>query len=73
MMVLFGPVSSATPNGGGPIGSWFGIVVGGWVLITGWQKYLKRAPDVNVPIHNLIGLTVICGIIIGVGVWSLFH
>jgi hypothetical protein len=73
MMALFGPLSSAEPNGGGGVGNWFGIIIGGWVLITGWRKFLGRDPGTIVPLHNLIGLTVICGVIIGVGVWGLLH
>ena len=73
MIALLGPVSSATPNGGGAIGNWFEIAVGAWVLITAWRRFRNRVPDTNVPIYSLVGITLICTVIIGVGVWGLFN
>jgi hypothetical protein len=38
-MMISGPVSNAAQ--GGKINPWFGIVIGGTVLVTTWTKYLK--------------------------------
>ncbi len=72
-IMFLGPVSSASPNGGGPFWNWFEIAVAGWVLLTGWRKYLTRDPRTNVSAKNLAGLTVICTVIIGFGVWGLLR
>jgi len=70
MIILFGPISSAAPNGGSSFWNWFEIIVAGCVLVTGWGKYLNRDPNTNVASYNLVGLTVICAIMIGFGVWD---
>ena len=70
---LFGPVSSASPNGQGPIFSWLLILVGGYVALTAWRNYLKRRKSQEIPISNLLGVSAVCGVLVAVGVWSLVH
>jgi hypothetical protein len=66
--LLFGPLSSASPDGPGLIFSWFFIIVGGWVLIRSWLFYLKKRTEVSLPIVNLIGLSAIALLFIIVGI-----
>jgi hypothetical protein len=70
---LFGPVSSASPNGQGPLFSWLLILVGGYVAVTAWRHYLKRRESEKVPMLNLLGVSAVCGVLVVVGLWSLVH
>jgi predicted lysophospholipase L1 biosynthesis ABC-type transport system permease subunit len=73
MLALFGPVSSASPNGQGPLFSWFLILVGGFVVITAWRHYLKRRREVQISFLNILGISGISVVLIVVGIWSLFR
>ncbi len=73
LLALLGPVSSASPNGGGPVWNTIGLLVPGWVVLTVWWKYLRRDPKVHVPIGNLIWITVIGLIMIGFSIWGFAH
>jgi hypothetical protein len=56
-LVLFGPVSSASEKGQGPLFSWLFVLVGDWGLIGAWTSYLKKCNKVKVPLFNLIWVT----------------
>jgi hypothetical protein len=73
VFALFGPVSSASPNGGGPFWNMIGLLIPGWVLLTVWRKYLSREPGAHVPKGNLAWITAICVIMIGFSVWGFAH
>ena len=73
VLALLGPVSSATPNGQGPLFSWFLILVGGFVVITAWRQYLKRRRELEVPLLNLLGISGISMVLIIAGIWGLFR
>ena len=69
MIILWGPISSATPNGGG---SFFELVRNHYrelVLITSWKKYVNRDSTTNAANYNLAGVSIVCAIMIGIGVW----
>jgi len=72
-MILYGPVSSASPNGGGPFWNWLVIIVAAWVLLTGWRKYLTRGPLTKAPVPSVVWITALCAIMIGFGIWGLIH
>jgi len=71
--LLLGPVSSATPNGQGPLFSWFLILVGIYVAGSSWRFYLKRRNDTDVPIGNLVGVSAVSLALVAAGVWELFR
>jgi hypothetical protein len=73
MIILWGPISSATPNGGGSFLSWFEIIIASLVLITSWKKYVNRDSTTNAANYNVAGVSVVCAIMIGIGVWGLLH
>ena len=73
MILMFGPVSSATPNGGGSFWNYFEIAVAIWVLITVWRKYSNQETTSRTAGSKLVGVTVICAVLIGFGIWGLIH
>jgi len=73
MLMLLGPVSSASPNGQGLLFSWFLILVGGYVAVSAWRYYLKRQRRSDVPFLNVVGISVVCLVLIVAGIWELFH
>jgi hypothetical protein len=73
LIALLGPLSSASPNGQGPLFSWFLILVGGSVVFTAWRHYLKRRREVEIPLLNLLGISGISVVLIVAGIWSLFR
>lgn len=70
MLTMFGPVYDAAhgePTVGGAL---FPIGVGLSVLVYGWFRYFtieRRKPQ---PLRNMIGITLICGVMIGLGIWE---
>ena len=70
---LLGPVSSASPGGGGPFFTWIAIGVAAIVLVTAWIKYLNRDPETKVPLQNLLWVSGVCSVIIIVSVLELLH
>jgi len=73
LAILLGPVSSASPGGGGPFFTWIAIGVAGVVLVTAWIKYLNRDPETKVPLQNLLWVMGVCSAIIIVSVFELLH
>ena len=73
VIALLGPVSLASPNGGGPSWNTIGILIPGWLLVTAWRKYLKREPALRGPMADLIWGTVIAALIIAVSIWEFAH
>ena len=75
MTLLFGPVSDASPNGGGPFWNILVIAVALIVLIRVWTKYFDREEGSGEPLKtgDVIGLTVISGIMLAFGVYGLFN
>ena len=71
--MLLGPISSASRNGQGPLFSWFLILVGGFVAVGAWRRYLGRRSGIEVPMANLLGVSGICLILILAGVWELLR
>jgi hypothetical protein len=70
-MMISGPVSNAAQ--GGKINPWFGIVIGGTVLVTNWTKYLKGELRQGAHLGILLGISAICILFIGTGLWELLH
>jgi hypothetical protein len=74
LALLLGPVSSATPGGGGdPWFTWIAIGVAGSVMVTAWIKYLNRDRETKVPLQNLLWVSGVCSAIIIVSVFELLH
>lgn len=73
MLVLLGPVSSASPNGPGPVWSCLLILVAGWVGLSAWRHYLKQRLHAEAHLPTLLGITGICVIMIAAGVWGLLR
>ena len=71
MMLLLGPISSASPKGQGPIFSWLFVIVGAWVLIKTWLDYKKRQGDSQIPLSKFVGVGAIALGFLVVGVWGL--
>jgi hypothetical protein len=73
ILMLLGPVSSASPNGQGPFFSWLILLVAGYVLVSTWTNYVKRRRETKIPILNLIGVTAIATLAIVEGILGLLH
>lgn len=73
ILALLGPVSSASPNGQGPVFSWFLIMVGGIIVVTSWRNYLKRRREMEIPLLNLLGISGVSMVLIAAGIWGLFR
>jgi hypothetical protein len=67
-LILFGPLSSASEKGQGPLFSWFFILVGGWVLFGAWTSYLKKRNEAKVPLFSLILVTGIALLFVVLGI-----
>jgi hypothetical protein len=70
-MTIFGPVANAAH--GGKINPWFSILIGVFVLIGVWPKYLRRELRKDNHIGVLLGISAICGVFVVTGLWELFH
>jgi len=67
----FRPVSNA--GHGGQINPWFAIAVGALTLVYLWTKYLKGQLKEGVHFGILLGITLICILFVGTGVWELLR
>jgi hypothetical protein len=72
--MMFGPVSSATPDGGGPI--WNGLVtlIALGVLGRLWTRFLShnhKGPKTT--LLTVLGLTAVTITLIGFGIYGLLH
>jgi hypothetical protein len=70
---MWGPVSSASPNGGGPFWNTVTLLVAGWALVGVWRRYLNRGPNVHVPKFTLMWITAICAIMIAFSIYGFAH
>jgi hypothetical protein len=70
-MMMLGPVYNVAHGHG--ISPWFGIVIGGWVLISGWTKYLKGQLRERAHLGILLGITAICALFIVGGILELIR
>ena len=72
MLLLLGPISSASPKGQGPLFSWLFVIVGAWVLIKTWMDYKKRRGDsTTIPLSKFLGVGAIAFGFLVVGLWGL--
>lgn len=71
MITALGPVSSAAH--GGTDNPWFPIAIGALVLAGAWIRYFKVRQERNGPITILLGISVICGVLIFLGIWQLLR
>ena len=72
-MALLGPISSGTPNGGGPFLNWVVIVFVGSGLVRLWRKRLALGSAEVPPLRNVLWVTFIGLIMICFGIWGLMH
>jgi hypothetical protein len=71
MILLLGPLSSASSKGQGPLFSWLFVIVGAWVLVKTWMDYQKHRTDSTIPMSKFLGVGVIALGFLVVGVWGL--
>ena len=67
-MMLFGPVSGATPGPGNPV---FNFGVGGVFIIAVWVQYFKKDQPTKPRMRAVIFLSMIGAAFIALGVWGL--
>ena len=69
---MLGPVYNAVHSEPTIGGALFAIGVGLSVLIYGWFHFFRRAEDgkPKPPLQNMIGLSLICCTMIGIGIWE---
>ena len=70
MLILLGPLSSASPTGQGSFFSVLFIIVGGWGLIRSWVDYRKHR-ETQAPLFNLLGITALATLFLALGIWGL--
>jgi hypothetical protein len=70
-MMMLGPVYNVAHGHG--ISPWFGIVIGGWVLISAWTKYLKGQLRERAHLGILLGITAICALFVVGGILELIR
>ena len=66
-------MSSASPNGGGPLWNTVVLLVSCCVLGGAWRSYLKRGPEVHIPQRNIIWITLISLIMIAFSIYGFLH
>ena len=69
LVVMFGPLSGATPGGAG----WPLSVAGVVVLVVVWTRYLNRPEGTEVSRYNLFVLSAGCLFMIVFGIWDQFY
>ena len=73
MISILGPVSGATPNGGGPFWNILVVLVGVAVLTRVWAKYLdKYERHERLTRANVVGISLISIVMIALGIVGLF-
>jgi len=70
---MLGPVSSASPNGGGPFWNTLVLLVSLFVLGGAWRAYLRRGRDVHIPRFNIIWITAVGLIMIAFSIYGFLH
>ncbi len=70
-MINLGPVSDAAH--GGQVSPWLLITTGSFVLALGWGKHLTREAGKRTHPGELWGVSAICAVFIGIGLWKLFR
>jgi hypothetical protein len=70
---LLGPVSSGTPNGGGPLINGLLLLVGSWMIVNVWRGYLRRESDLHVTKAGLVEITAIAVVLIASSIWGFAH
>ena len=68
VLATFGPVYDAAHSGPTVGGALFAIGIGLSVLIYGWFHYFAAEHDK--PLANLIRVSLICMVMIGLGIWE---
>jgi len=68
LIVLLGPLSSASPEGQGPLMSWILVVVAIVVLVGAWRNYLKQHKDPKIPLFNVLWISGVCTFILAMGI-----
>jgi hypothetical protein len=58
---------------GHSVNAWFSIGVGSLLLATLWFRYFKGQRRLRPSPSVLVGITAICFVLIGVGIWELFR
>lgn len=70
-MMMLGPVSNAANSEPTIAGALFFIGVGSLGLLYGWFRFFRTAEGTTKPeLENLLGLTLICCTMIGLGIWK---
>jgi hypothetical protein len=73
MLMLLGPVSSASQKGQGPLFSCLFILVGGYTLVRTWTNYLKHRRNVEIPVFSLLWVSGLSVFFIVAGVLGLLR
>jgi len=69
-MLLFGPVWDAAH--GGKANPWMSVLVGSFGLVSSWVTYFRRrGQDPRVELDSVIGVSIICAVILGIGLWNM--
>jgi hypothetical protein len=73
-MATLGPIYDAAHSGATVGGAVFSVGAGPSVLIYGWFRYLRPEDGKSkTPLVNMIGFSLICCTMIGIGVWEWVH
>jgi hypothetical protein len=70
-MTFFGPVGEAAH--GGHSSPAFDLIVGFAVLALTWVSYFRREESPKVSVWAAIGVSAICAVFIGAGIWELLR
>ena len=72
LMIVLGPVSNATH--GEKVSSCFAMLVGGYFLVASWVWYFrKKHTEPKAKLGSLLGISAICGVMLGIVIWQLLH
>ena len=69
-LVLLGPLSSASPNGLGPVFSCLLALLGCYVLTRSWTYYLKHRRENQIPIFNMVFMSLVSLSLTAMGIWG---
>ena len=72
-LALLGPLSSASPNGPGPVISCSFVLLGCYMLARTWIVYVKHRRGTRIPVLNPVGISIVSLFFIGIGIWGILR
>ncbi len=72
-LTLLGPLSSASQNGVRPFFSCFLVAMGCYVLTRSWTYYLKHRRENQIPVFNVVFMSLVSLSLTAMGIWQIIR